>query len=117
MIILSLGIVTIFQGFLVSLDRMSYLTHRLYATNVLDNRIAHIERTLQVYSALPFELPTQEEVAVGNKIVVFNQTMSIDAVEDFPDVFRLNLSLSWKEGARLITLSRSAYLSDFDPLY
>ncbi|HBG62529.1 MAG TPA: hypothetical protein DDX37_11970 [Candidatus Omnitrophica bacterium] len=112
--VLSLGIVIIFKGFIVSLDRMNYLTNRLYATTLLDNRITAIERMLRVYETLPFELNRKEKLNVGAKEIEFRQRMNISEVEDFADVFELDLSLLWDSGGKEMILSRSAYISDFE---
>lgn len=112
--VLSLGIVIIFKGFVVSLDRLSYLTNRLYATTLLDNRITAIERMLRLYETLPFELNRTEKVNVGSKEIEFRQRMSISEVDDFADVFELDLSLLWDSGKKELILSRSAYISDFE---
>ena len=112
--VLSLGIVIIFKGFITSLDRLSYLTNRLYATTLLDNRITGIERMLRLYETLPFELNRKEKVNVGSREIEFRQRMSISEVDDFADVFELDLSLLWDSGDREMILSRSAYISDFE---
>ncbi|MBU4333912.1 MAG: prepilin-type N-terminal cleavage/methylation domain-containing protein [Candidatus Omnitrophica bacterium] len=112
--VLSLGIVIIFKGFIVSLDRLSYLTNRLYATTLLDNRITAIERMLRVYETLPFDLNRKENINVGAKEIEFRQRMSISEVDDFADVFELDLSLLWDSGEKEMILSRSAYISDFE---
>ena len=111
--IFSLGIVMIFKAFHTSLDKISYLTNRLYATTILDNRISDIERMLRAYKALPIDLNQQESINVGGKFIEFKEAMEINEVEDFPNVFKIDLSLIWEEGNREVSLSRSAYISDF----
>ena len=112
--VLSFGIVMIFKTCIVSLDRLSYLTNRIYATTLLDNRIAIIERMLRVYKILPFELNRKEIINVGSKKIEFSQKMSLGEVEDFADVFKLDISLIWDEQNKEMRLSRSAYISDFE---
>ena len=92
---------------------MSYLRHRLYTNLIIDNRISQIEKTLKVYKALPFDLNYKEEVNVGNKVLQLKQKMSISEVDDYFDIFKLDISFSWQEGKREQELSRSAYLADF----
>ena len=112
LVILSVGIVVIFKTFYYALDQMNYLTHRLYANNLLDNRMAEIERGLRFYKTLPFDLNRVHEVQVGSKVISYKEQMNLGSVEDFPDVFKLDLSFVWPEGKREVTLSRGGFLLD-----
>ncbi|MDP8213352.1 MAG: type II secretion system protein [Candidatus Zapsychrus exili] len=116
LVIFSVGIVMIFKSFLISLDRMNYLTNRLYATTLLDNRIERIDRFLKVYGALPFDEQQVREVDVGGKKVGFKEYVSIGEIEDFVEVFKLDLKLSWKENNKELNISRSKYISEFRDL-
>ncbi|MFT5388175.1 MAG: type II secretion system protein I [Lysobacterales bacterium] len=111
--ILTASIVTIFQSFIISLDRMRHLTHRIYATTILDNQLSEIEKTLRVYKALPFELNHSEVVEIGGKVIQYKQNMNLKALEEFVDIFQLDLKLTWDEQGHNKSLSRSAYISDF----
>ena len=112
--ILSLGLVMIYSALLTSLDRMSYLTNRLYAHHLLDNRIAALERMLRSYKALPFDVDQQETINVGNKNIEFTQQTIIKEVDNFLDVFQVDLTLTWMEKQRQLRMMRSAYISDFE---
>jgi prepilin-type N-terminal cleavage/methylation domain-containing protein len=111
--LLSLGLVLIFKAMIVSLNRIEHLTNRFYASAVLDNRISTIQRMLIVYKALPVDMNVSEKVNIGMRPVEFKQEMAFHEVEDYIDVFELDLSLVWEEQRRPVKLSRSAYLSDF----
>lgn len=114
-LILSVSIVAIFQSLILSLGRIQYLTHHMHATTLLDNRLAEIENMLRTYKSLPFELNHAETVDTGNgKIVQFKQTMNLKPVDDYVDVFQLDLTLTWQEGDEQKQLSRSSYITDFD---
>lgn len=89
------------------------LTNRLYATIVLDNQVTSIERTLREFNALPFELDPTEQVNVGPKVIDYQKTFNIEQLPELPNVFSLDLTLSWEEKGRTIRLTRSAYLSNF----
>ena len=112
--ILSFGLVMIYSSLLASLDRMDYLTHRLYAHHVLENRIASVERILRSYKALPFELDQKEIINVDNKEMALNLETMINQVDNFLDTFELNVSVNWTQHNREIHLRRSAYISDFE---
>lgn len=103
----------IFRGYLLSLDRMQHLTNRLYATTLIDNQISDIQRVLRAYKTLPVEMNITETAQVGGKEIEFRQIMDISAVEDYVDVFKLDISLLWNEGDKEIKFSRQAYISDF----
>lgn len=117
LVILSSGITMVFKSFIVSLDQLRHLTNRLYATTILDNRIAYVERMLRAYKVLPMETDSAQKVDVGVKEVKFKSEMSISAVEEYVDIFRLDVSLQWQEGNKNLRMSRSAFISNFDPIY
>ncbi|MCD4779199.1 MAG: prepilin-type N-terminal cleavage/methylation domain-containing protein [Candidatus Omnitrophica bacterium] len=113
LMILSVGIVYILKSYIVSLERTTHITNRIYATTALDNRISYIQRMLKAYKMLPIDLNRKEDIKVGGKNITFKQYMVIKEVAEMPEVFDLTLTLSWQEGLRNISLSRSAYLADF----
>lgn len=112
-VIFSAGMVGVFRTLLVSMDRMSLLTHRMYAHLVLDNKISEMERSLRAYDSLPFELNPREEVAVGSKTVTFDKATDIRQLKDLNDIFSVTLSLTWQERGKDVTISQSAYLANF----
>ncbi|MCA9394124.1 MAG: prepilin-type N-terminal cleavage/methylation domain-containing protein [Candidatus Omnitrophica bacterium] len=112
-VIFSAGMVGVFRTLLVSVDRMSLLTNRMYAHLILDNRISEMERSLRAYNSLPFELQPQEEVTVGGKTVIFKKSTDIRQLKDLNDIFAVTLSLTWRERGRDVSLSQSAYLANF----
>ena len=94
---------------------MNHLTNRLYATTVLDNRISVTERILRAYKSLPLELEEVQDVDVGNRNIAFKQSMNLGEVENFIDVFKMDISLSWIESGREKQMARSAYISYYSP--
>ena len=113
LVVLTTGLVVILKSFVISLDQMNHLTNRLYATVLLENKISSIERKLRAEKTLPFELNPVDTISIGRKNLEIEQAINIGSVEDFVDVFKLDVRVSWKEGARDLHLTRSAYLSDF----
>jgi prepilin-type N-terminal cleavage/methylation domain-containing protein len=112
--ILSVGIIAIFQSFFVSLNQIVHLTNRLYVTTNLDNRICLIERMLRAYKTLPFDMNQDRSMSSDNNSLKYKPFVSYQAVEDFPDVFKMDVSVSWKEQNIDKHLSRSAYILDFN---
>ncbi|VAX35345.1 hypothetical protein MNBD_UNCLBAC01-28 [hydrothermal vent metagenome] len=113
LIILSVGLVTILKAFVTSVDRMSHLTNRLYATTLLDNHIVSIQRTLRAHNTLPLSLE-DERMMTGAKETLFRPKLNISEIADFNEIFKLEVLLTWQEGHNLRQLSRSAYLVDFN---
>jgi len=113
LVILSTGIIAIFQSFLRSLDYMSHINKRLYATVKLDDRIDVIQRMLRNYNTLPVDVPEDYQEDAYQIQQKFLSQLRISAVDDYIDIFQLDLSLNWKEKEREINLSRHAYLADF----
>ena len=112
LVILSVGIVGVYQALFQSLDHMSRLTSRLYANILLEDQLAVIERQLRAYKTLPTETPVQE-IDVGVQHVNFEPQLIIGEVDQFTDVFKIELEYTWLERNRQNRLGRSAYLSDF----
>lgn len=110
--IVSLGLVGIFKTYIISLDQMSHITTRLYANALLDNQIIEIERMLKIYKTLPLELQQPPPVNVGHRKIDFSQGLKISAVDDYVDVFQIDITLNWMEGQREKTLSRTAFITD-----
>lgn len=111
--IFSVGIVSIFKSFFTSLDYMNHLTYRLYATNVLDNRLAYLERALRETKTVPKDMEPTVTVRVGETPVTFTQEVNVTPIEQFPNLYHAEVSLDWDEGRRHIHLSRATYISDF----
>lgn len=113
LIIFTLGITAIFKIFLISVDRMAHLTNRIYVSVLMENRLAVIEQQLRVFQVLPFDLNETEKVKVGAKELVFERNTQITEVEDYADVFQVDLTYTWMENMHPVQMTRSAYISDF----
>jgi len=112
-VILSVGIVAIFKTYIVSLDQMTHITNRIYVSTLLDDRVATIERHLRAYKSLPLDMAQEEYINVGSKQLTFSRDLKISDIEDFVEIFNVDLSISWQEGDRDMKISRSSYISDF----
>ncbi len=113
LIILSTGIVTILKVFIVSLDQLSYLGNRVYATIALDNKMIKMSRGLSTYNALAIhQLEESESIDTGPKNVEYKEELRISEVPGFSDLFLLDSTISWNEKGRTMQLARSVYLSN-----
>ena len=113
LVVLSVGLVSVFRTFIASLNHLSHLTNRLYADNTLDNQFQILERKLRAYKALPVEIDEKHSINMGHKEFQVSQQMVLAAVEDFPDLFHLTLIFNWDEHGKEIKISRSGYISEF----
>jgi prepilin-type N-terminal cleavage/methylation domain-containing protein len=113
LVVLSIGITGIMKTYLFSLNRLSYLSNRLYASLTLDNHIAKIERMLKVYDALPMTLPQTAQVDMGMRSIELKQEMNIKSVEDHLDIFQLTVNAQWIESGHPKSISKISYLADF----
>ena len=112
-VVLSVGLVGIFKVFHSSLSYLTHLTNRIYASNLLDNRFAKVQRMLSGYHTLPVELDQEENIHIGARIFPVKKGTGIRQIGDFIDIFRLDLSVGWKEGQRNITLKRTFAVEDW----
>ncbi len=112
-VIFSVSVVAIYRSYILSLERMNYLTRRLYATVLLDDRLVRLERILRAYQVLPVDIEKTIKIDVADRPAEFQQRVQFQEVEDYADIFQTDLTLSWQEGEREISVSRAAYISDF----
>lgn len=110
---LSVAIVAIFRVFIYSLDRLDYLSVRLYAHLLLDNHMALIERDLRANNRLPLKLNNLDRVNIDQKTINFNENLKISELADVNDTFALELSMKWTQQGKEFTLTRSSYITDF----
>ncbi len=112
-VIFSISIVSIFSIFISAADRINYLTNRLYTMNILDNRISDVGVMLRVYKALPIDMSKMYTVNICGRKTMFKEYMNIEEVEDYVEVFKLDLDLTWPSAAGKRKVSLSSYISDF----
>ncbi len=115
-VVLTSGIVFIYKAFFISLDYINHMTYRIYAVNLLNNRIATLERDLESENVLPVGNKEDiEKVTLGHKTVDFRYDRTFRNVEKLSNIYELTLGLSWREGSRDIRLSRSLYIANYKP--
>lgn len=112
-VIFSVGMVGIFRTFLVSMDRMSLLTNRLYANLILDNQLAQIERTFKSFNTLPFEAEPAETIGIGSKQVEFTKKTIVEQLPELEDILSVECIVSWAEKGRDVQLTKTAYITNF----
>ena len=113
--ILASGMVMIYKGLLLSVDIQEYLMHRLYAGNLLEQKIGMIQRDFQDAEEENFLIPNGEtqEVVLNNKPIAFQFSYDVRNLGNLKKILQLDVILSWVEHGRSFSLTRSAYVSQF----
>lgn len=111
--ILSAGLVALYRSFFICIDTINHLTYRLHAITLLENRIADVEKKYRQFNHFKFDPGKEKEVVLlNNKEVPFRYSMQVTPVDHVSDVHQIKVTLSWEEGARAYTVSKSAYFSN-----
>jgi prepilin-type N-terminal cleavage/methylation domain-containing protein len=112
LVILSAGIVMIYKSFFLCVDYLSYLTCRLYASQMIENKMADVSRSYRESPDSSFNRgATTETMEVSHKWVDFNYAIEMSPVNDLDYLYRLKVTLSWYDGHHLMKLSRESLLS------
>ena len=107
LVILSSGIVMIYKSFFLCVDYLSYLTCRLYASQMIESKMADITRSYRKSQDATFSRGAMtESLEVNHKWVDFNYNIEMSLVGNLDYVYRLKVILSWHDGRRLMILSR-----------
>lgn len=110
-VILSSGIVFIYKALLSSLHYQEYLTHRLYAMNMLTNRLAELQQLSRDKKGLsPSDDAQTKEIWLDHKKIEFTTFTRIRPVGGQEDVFQVDVELSWVENDRTVRLPKSILL-------
>ncbi len=113
LVILSVGIVSILKVFIFSLDQLSYLGNRVYATLALDNKMVQMSRVLQAYNTLKMnDISNGERIDTGAKEIDFKEEFKISDIAGYSGLFLLDSSIAWDDKNKHLHLSRSMYLSN-----
>lgn len=114
-IVLSVGLVGLYRSFFSALTYLDHLSVRLYAINLMDSRIATIERDFR--SLKDFDIGSlSEEALINNRTVTFQYAVDFKPVGTLLSVFELDVTLSWEERGRMVSISRAAYFSGVSSL-
>jgi len=107
------GIVMLYKSFFLCLDYQNHLAYRVYASNLLEDKISVTEQMARDYKVLAFKQDAEDEqVEFNNKPMSFHVDIDVSPVTDVPYLYQLKAKVSWKEQKRDVTLTRSAYLSN-----
>jgi len=113
--VLSLGIVAIYQSFFKSLEYVNHVTYRLHALNLLSNKIEMIQKRFEVTGEIVLSDAGPAAVVLHGRKFEFQQKINLMNVNRKKGIYQLDVSLSWVESGRSITLSRSCYIYNDNP--
>lgn len=109
-VILAAGLVGIYRSFFIGSDIVDHLANRLCALNLLETKIAAIEKDFR--SPTEFDIgPLTAEAEVNNRTMIYTYKVDLKPVGNLLSVFRLDISISWMEKGVEKTLSNSAYFA------
>ncbi len=110
--ILATGMVMIYKAMLLSLDYQDYLTQRLYGANLLENKIAVIQRDFQYEKTMSFSSKGEFQGAVlNNKRMAYQFSYVLSNIGTLKNLFQLDVILSWMDHGRSFSLTKSIYIS------
>jgi prepilin-type N-terminal cleavage/methylation domain-containing protein len=114
-VVLSGGLVAIYRSYFSALNYLDHLSTRVMALNLLESRMAVIERDFR--SLKDFDIgELSEEAMVNGRPVGFRYDIQLKPVGELLSVFELDIVLAWQEHGRDLNISRSAYFSGITPL-
>ncbi len=114
-VVLSVGLVGVYRSFFSALNYLEHLSTRLYALNLMDGRIATIERDFRSLKDFDIGVLTEEAV-INNRPVTFQYAVDFKSVGTLLSVFELDVVLSWEERGHIVSISRTAYFSGVSSL-
>lgn len=105
--ILSFGIVSIYEAFFVSVDVFGYYTNYLNTQDWVNEKISETESSLMQSQTLKIG-QTSGQITRDHK--TFDWVMTVDQKNEEQGLYRVNVTLSWREGGKTAKTSRTAYL-------
>ncbi len=109
-VILSAGLVAIYRSFFIGVDYLDHLSRRLCALDLIESRVAAIERDFRVLRDVDVGR-LNETVLLNGRPVDFKYNIQLKPVGQLLSVFQLDIALSWVERGREVEIARSAYFS------
>ena len=105
--ILAFGIVTIHEALFISMDTFGFYTNYLDTQDWINEKISEVQNRLTKAQILE-PGKTSGQVVRGPK--TFNWSMIISEVNEDQGLYKIDLTLSWKQGSKRVKTSRVAYL-------
>lgn len=108
-VILSVGIVIVYQGFLISLEGFNYCIDYLNTQQWMDEKMWEVKDQLIHYRTLLTEDNTGTFMRDNKK---FKWDLSYHLIEGIEEkgLYEINLNVFWNEGERGVSATRSTYV-------
>ncbi len=110
-LVLVSGFTGVYQAYLKSLNDLDYLTTRLYAGFLLDQKIDMLQEYFLTVEEIPPHLTrTMETVNMGRKERLVEFDAQLKPVGSLPNLLEVVLKATWLQNNRRVSVSRQAYL-------
>ena len=110
-VILSLGLTMIYKAFFMCFDYLTHLTNRIYANNIINNKINSLQMEYQATGEIPAGKTQFDQELLRDTPVPFQYAVNLYPLGELKDIYELNIILSWQERGQTKNLVRTAYLS------
>ncbi len=105
--ILSFGIVTIYEALFISMDTYGYYVNYLETQDWINEKIA--EKNNELAQVMLLEIGETSGQIVRNQ-KTFNWTVIVSFINEEQNLYRVNVTLFWKQAGKKVKTSRVAYL-------
>lgn len=109
-VILSAGLVALYRSFFIGVDYLNHLSRRLCALDLMESRVADIERNFRALKDIDVGA-LEQTVVLNGQPVAFKYRVHLKPVGGLLSVFQLDIVLSWVERGRVVEIARTAYFS------
>ncbi len=111
--ILASGLLFVYKAFFISTDYINHACYRLQAIQLMNNRIAKLERDFRSQKNLSLEVyPLRRDIIINGRPMIFNYETQMQSSVNSSHLREIGVSISWHERMRDFKMSRFAYLSD-----
>ena len=111
--ILSAGIVVVYRSFFLCFNGMRHISHRWEAHQFIEEKFDILEQQLRQEGPDSFNLGHLSEwQQIDGYKTRFDYKLNVHEIENVVGVWIADIDLSWKEGARTVTLHREAAISN-----
>jgi len=107
-VILAIGVVIIFEVFLLSLDIVNLFNHRLNAQWFLTEKIWQVQDVLDQPLGGFIPLKDSGTVIFSNKS--FDWEVEVELLDVNQELYKLDAQINWNEGAKTRTITRTTFL-------
>jgi len=105
--ILAFGIVSIYQALFVSVDAYGYYTHYFSTQDWISEKIWEVQEELTDSNMLEVTRTSGQFVRTHK---TFDWIMVVSLLDADEGLYKVNVTLTWREGDKMASTSREAYL-------